>query len=120
MNLQGRYSRPVGPGELGAMLNYSWTSKVPTTLLNNDPGLLKAVQHDWRTSVGLLNATLDYRLPEQGLTFSAFATNLTDKHYQRYALTFAAPAETAYGYTGITLAPRMYGFSIRKSFGAGE
>ena len=120
INLQGSYTHPVGPGDLGATLNYSWTSKVPTTLLNNDPSLSKAVQRDWRTSVGLLNATLDYKLPEHGLTFSAFATNLANKHYQRYALTFAAPAATAYGYTGISLAPRMYGVSIRKSFGNGE
>ncbi|MDB5446351.1 MAG: hypothetical protein JWQ97_1668 [Phenylobacterium sp.] len=119
LDIAGRYTHPVGPGEAAVTLDYNWTSKVPTTLLNNDPSLSPSLQHDWRTAIGLLNATLEYRLPEQGLTFTVFASNLTNEHYQRYAFTFASPP-APWGYTGVTLAPRMYGITIRKSFGGGE
>jgi iron complex outermembrane receptor protein len=109
------YTHPVGPGDLTFAANYQWTSKIPTTPFNDDPSLPRDLQNYWRTPVGLLNATLSYHLPDQGLTFTLFATNLTDVHWQRLSLTLAP-----FGYPGVTEAPRMYGLTIRKSFGSGD
>jgi len=117
VDIGGHYSHDLGPGVGTLTLDYNWTSEVPTTALNSDPSLSPALQREWRTAVGLLDATFEYRLPDQGLTFTVFATNLTDVHYQRFAFTFNNPP---LGYTGVTLAPRMYGISIRKSFGPRE
>ena len=112
-NIGGRYVFPAGPGELAIQGNYAWRDKIPTTRLNNDPRLSPTLAHEWRRSIGLLNASVDYSLPETGWTFTVFATNLTDKHYQTYSLTLPN-----YGFTGMTQEPQMYGVSIRKTFGA--
>ena len=111
-NIGGRYAFPVGPGELAVQANYAWRDKIRTTLLNNDPRLDPALAREWRKSIGLLNGSIDYTLPDKGLTLTVFATNLTNKKYQTYALTLPN-----YGFTGITQEPRMYGISIRKTFG---
>ncbi|MDB5425921.1 MAG: hypothetical protein JWQ29_3337 [Phenylobacterium sp.] len=111
-NLGARYAVPVGPGELAVQGNYAWRGKTPTTILNNDPVLSPAIAKEWRRSIGLVNASVEYSLADLGLTVSAFATNLTNKHYQTNALTLPN-----YGFTGITQEPRMYGVSLRKTFG---
>jgi iron complex outermembrane receptor protein len=114
-NLGARYEWALGPGEAAVQGNYAWRGKIPTTILNNDPQLAPALAAEWRKSIGLLNASVEYTLPDQGWTFSVFATNLTNKHYQTYALTLPN-----YAFTGITQEPRMFGVSIKKTFGSGE
>jgi len=111
-DIGANYTTPIGPGELGLSASYSWRSRIPTTILNDDPGLPDALQKEWRQSVGLVNASVEYTLPDMGLTLTAFATNLANKHYQVQQQTF-----TAYGYTGVTQEPRMWGVSVRKTFG---
>jgi iron complex outermembrane recepter protein len=111
-DLAARYLLPIGEGELGLSANYSYKSKIPTTILNDDPRIPRALQDEWRESIGVVNATIDYHLPDSGLTVAVFATNLLDKEYQSQSLTFGT-----YGYTGTTEQPRMWGVSVRKSFG---
>ncbi len=113
LNLGGRYEFPLGPGQAAIQANYSWHDRTPTTILNNDPALLPSLAAEWRRPIGLVNGSIEYRLPQQGITLSLFATNLLDKHYQVYALTLPN-----YGFTGMTMEPRMFGFSVKKSFGA--
>src|SRR5690606_7636157 len=110
--LGARYVRPVGPGELALDVDWAWRGKIPTTPQNNDPAIPRALQDEWRESIGLLNAAISYELPDMGLTLTAFATNLLDEEYQRQSLSF-----NTFGYTGQTQEPRMYGVSIRKTFG---
>ena len=112
-NIGGRYAFPLGSGEGAIQANYAWHGRTPTTVLNNDPALLPSLAAEWRQPIGLVNASIEYRLPQQGITLSLFATNLFDKHYQVYALTLPN-----YGFTGMTMEPRMFGFSVKKSFGA--
>lgn len=112
-NIGARYAFTAGPGEISVQGNYAWHSEIPTTVLNNDPALNPALAHSWRQAIGLLNASIDYNMPKQGLTFSIFATNLADKHYQTASLSLPN-----YGFTGMTQEPRMYGVTVRKSFGA--
>jgi outer membrane receptor protein involved in Fe transport len=64
--------------------------------------------------VGLLNARVDYSLPDQGVTLAVFATNLANKHYANigtsdlyysFGLLFATAQE-----------PRMWGVQLTKEF----
>ena len=112
-NIGGRYVMPsVGPGDIGISANYAWRGRIPTTIINNDPAIPANLQDKWRRPIGLLNASLDYKLVDRGLTFTIFATNLTNKRYELQGLTFLT-----YGYTAVTQEPRMWGVSVRKTFG---
>ncbi|MDB5447159.1 MAG: hypothetical protein JWQ97_2476, partial [Phenylobacterium sp.] len=121
-NIGGRYvMRSVGPGDLGVSANYSWLSRIPINPINSEqitptpvPLPPLSLVRQINGSIGLLNASLDYTIPDKGLTVSLFSTNLLNKKYQRYSLTFASPA---YGFTADPGEPRMYGISIRKAFG---
>ncbi|MDB5445264.1 MAG: hypothetical protein JWQ97_581 [Phenylobacterium sp.] len=116
-NLGGRYVMDLGPGQVGVSANYAWTGKTAVTPLNRDPALPQSLIDEFAAAHGLLNASLDYTLADQGLTFSVFATNLTNETYRNYALTFAG-APFPYGVTTTTQEPRMWGVSVRKTFGA--
>jgi outer membrane receptor protein involved in Fe transport len=65
----------------------------------------------WDQAIGLLNANVDYTIPNHGLTLSVFATNLLDKQYQLQSLSLP------FAYTGQTQEPRIWGVSVRKTFG---
>jgi iron complex outermembrane recepter protein len=115
-NIGGRYEREVGPGVMGAQLDYNWRDKtnqnaITTSALFNmsAPGL----QDKLYASVGLLNGRLDYTMPDKGVTVALFVTNLLDKHYQTVGL-FQAALGIA---TADTQAPRMFGLNITKTFG---
>jgi iron complex outermembrane recepter protein len=112
-NVGGRYERDLGPGRLGGQLDWSWRDKTNLTRLNTDVlfpiDLIKKVNGP----VGLLNARLDYNLPNNGVTVALFATNLLNKHYQTFSL-FSGALGIA---TAQTEEPRMFGVSVRKSFG---
>jgi iron complex outermembrane receptor protein len=114
-DIGGRYEFDVGPGQLAFQADYSWRDALPRTVLSVDPAISPTLVNQWFGSVGLVNARAEYHLPEQGVTIAIFATNLADKHYQTASL--GLPGGT---YTGQTQEPRMYGISIRKSFGGGE
>jgi iron complex outermembrane receptor protein len=118
-DIGGRYEHAAGPGVLAFQADYSWSAAIPQTILdvnlhNVAPFEAQALANEWMGPVGLVNARIDYTVRDLGLTFSLFATNLFDKHYQVYALTLTDL------YIGATQEPRMVGFSVRKSFGGGE
>src|SRR5690606_23977809 len=94
--------------------DYAWRDKTPITRLTRDTAIPLALQEEFNESRGLLNARIEYLLPEMGLTFGAFATNLTDERYQRASLSAANAGGVA---AGPPADPRMYGVSIRKTFG---
>jgi iron complex outermembrane recepter protein len=112
-NIGGRYVIPsVGPGDIGLSANYAWHSKTNTNVLNFDPRISTSLQNEWRASRGLLNASIDYTLAQYGATISVFATNLTNEKYQVQGVTLP------FGFQGVTQEPRMWGVSVRKTFGS--
>jgi iron complex outermembrane receptor protein len=114
-SLSGRYEHEVGPGTLGFGLDWSWREHPVYNKLNlNDFALFPfAVQKKYLPSIGLLNARIDYHMPEQGLTMSFFMTNVLDSTYQ-----VVSEFSKALGVgTAITQDPRMFGFQIKKTFG---
>jgi len=114
LNFGARYSFEVGPGDLTLSADYAYRSDVPVTPLNRDPTMPLALQEEFYDSVGLVNARVDYDLRDSGLTFSIFATNLTDEHYQRVSIS----GNNAGGVqNGVTQEPRYYGISVRYRFG---
>jgi iron complex outermembrane receptor protein len=109
----GRYEHEVGAGRLGGQLDWSWREKPPTTVLNADPRN-QALLDSINGSVGLLNARVDYTLPDKGITLAVFATNLTNKHYA------AVGTSNLYYSFGLLYAtaqePRMWGVQLTKEF----
>jgi iron complex outermembrane receptor protein len=116
VDIGARYVHAVGPGEAAIQADWSYHSDTPQTILNVDPTVKAAIPgivNSWYQSVGIVNARLEYNLPDRGLTVALFATNLLDKHYQTFSLTLP-------GFnTGITQEPRMFGIQVKQSFGGG-
>jgi iron complex outermembrane receptor protein len=110
----GRYVVPLPVGAVSVDADYSWHSKIPANSLNEIPWVSTAIQDSWRQAIGLLNVNLSYELPDQGLIFTAFGTNVTNKHYQVQGLTF-----NTFGTTGYTQDPAMWGVSVKLSLGGG-
>jgi len=109
-----RYERQVGPGELGGQLDWTWRGKLGLNPLNANPSVA-ALNAEWADSVGLLNGRIDYTLRDQGVTIALFATNLLNKKYQTTGIDLFGALGVA---VGVTNEPRMWGLSIRKSFGS--
>ena len=75
----------------------------------------RSILLEMREARTLVNARADYALPDMGLTVSVWATNLFDEEYQIPNIDLTAN----FGLLGgITQEPRMYGLTIRKTFGA--
>lgn len=124
-SLGARYETPVGPGKLAVQADWSWVDgaqpsdrlinpAIPAALIDSfvSPCYNGACTNG-RASVGLLNGTIDYRL-DNGLTVGFFVTNLLDERYQVAAID---PSGLGGVITGISAEPRMWGFTIRKTFG---
>ncbi|MEZ5707971.1 MAG: TonB-dependent receptor [Blastomonas sp.] len=112
-SLTGRYTVAAGPGDLSVQADWAWHGKNYISPRLADPLVPFALQQSLADSVGLLNARIDYELPEYGVTASLFATNLLDKEYQVSSISQASSGLQ----TGITQEPRMWGFQLRKTFG---
>jgi iron complex outermembrane receptor protein len=116
VDIGGRYAHAIGPGEAAIQADWSYHSDIPQTILNVDPTVKAAIPgivNSWYQAVGIVNARLEYNLPDRGLTIAFFATNLLDKHYQTFSLTLP-------GFnTGVTQEPRMFGIQVKQSFGGG-
>jgi iron complex outermembrane receptor protein len=124
-SLSGRYERELGPGTIGVQADWAWQggAKPPPRL--QDPNLPAFVVNSLVSGVnnfavgtkelGLLNARLDYEVPDQGLTFALFATNALDKTVRYYTLNQSALGGVQAAVTG---EPRMWGVQVRKTFGA--
>jgi iron complex outermembrane receptor protein len=116
LDVGGRYTHAFGPGEIAFQADYSWNAAAPQNALSVYPGTPPSVLAQWYQDIGLVNGRIDYSLPDKGITFSLFATNLLNKHWQTVALGFIGSGSD-YGYTGQTQEPQMWGVSFRKSFG---
>ena len=125
-SLGARYEHAAGPGVVGVQADWSWTdgARPPPRLAN--PGIPLALLDKFvspctggacangRASVGLLSASAEYKMEDKGLTVGVFATNLLNKRYQ---VTGNDPSNLGGIITGITAEPRMWGVTLRKSFG---
>jgi iron complex outermembrane recepter protein len=121
--LGARYELAIGPGELALQADWSWRDGAQPTARLVDPALpasltdeLVALQSGagGRASLSLLNLRADYQLPDNGLTFSLWATNALDEEYQ---IPGVAQPNLGGVFQAITGEPRMWGVSVRKSFG---
>jgi iron complex outermembrane receptor protein len=106
-----RYELDAGPGKLGGQLDWAWQGKTPQTKLDGDPGAPTAFENSLFADRGLLNARVDYTLPDHQITVALFSTNLLDKHYM------TATLPSTYGLPEVPGEPRMWGVSVRKAFG---
>jgi iron complex outermembrane receptor protein len=125
-NLGARYEMDLGPGRLGLQADAAYTGKRPltattqATIINVIPNLTEraAVREtllEHREARTLVNARAEYTMEDLGLTVSVWATNLFDKEYQIPNIDLTAN----FGLLGgITQEPRMYGLTVRKTFGA--
>jgi iron complex outermembrane receptor protein len=109
-----RYERPIWDGVAAAQLDYSWRGKLPMTVINNQIQVPDAIEEEANRAVGLLNGRVEYKRADLGLTGSIWVTNLTNEHYGYLGISA--------GFTGgighlITQEPRMWGVTIRKTFG---
>jgi len=109
-SVSGRYVVPTGAGDLGFQADWYWQSEdnfFETTVLQDSVS-----QDDY----GLLNARIDYDMPEKGMNFAVFAKNLTDEEYRVAAIEFAG----AFGYNvAMTGDPLTWGVQFTKRFGGG-
>src|SRR5262249_28763689 len=105
----------VGPGDLGAQLDYAWHDKIPSTVLSAVPvAAVQSTINDMNAARGLLSGRVDYTLPETGLTFAVFGTNLANEKYDTEVANLLG--FTGY-YSAAAAEPRMWGVSVRKTFG---
>ena len=109
-SVSGRYVVPTGAGDLGFQADWYWQSEdnfFETTVLQDSVS-----QDDY----GLLNARIDYDMPEYGINFAVFGKNLTDEDYRVAAIEFAP----AFGYNvAMTGDPLTWGVQFTKRFGGG-
>jgi len=109
-SVSGRYVVPTGSGDLGFQADWYWQSEdnfFETTVLQDSVS-----QEDY----GLLNARIDYDMPEKGMNFAVFAKNLTDEEYRVAAIEFSG----AFGYNvAMTGDPLTWGVQFTKRFGGG-
>jgi len=105
----------VGPGTLGLQADVSYRGAIPLTPLNEDPNTPMAIQRSINGAVTLLNARMDYHVPDWGLTLSLWATNLTNVKWGYQGITSAYTGALG---TEVVQPPRTFGVTIRKSFGA--
>ena len=113
-SIGGRYEHDLGPGKIAGELDWTWRSHNNLSPLHIDPLFSVDLQRQLNSSIGLLNARVEYNIQDLGLSFAFFATNLLDKHYQTQAL-LSGPLGIG---TAQTQEPRMWGFSVVKRFGA--
>ena len=123
--LGARYEHRFGWGIVAGQLDYTWTGKRTLNALNDitfnmapsaTKTLIESVEAQNEAAYGLLNLHLDYTLPEHQITVGLFITNLTDEQYAIHSFSFTSSGIGLV--TGQVQAPRMWGFTLRKAFGA--
>lgn len=110
----GRYEHPLGPGVIGLQADYSIRGALPINNLTRDAIEPIALQRQIAGFVGLVNARIDFHIPDQGLTFALWGTNLGNR---KWAFQSLPSAFTGGMGTILPQAPLMFGFSVRKAFG---
>ncbi|MDB5425922.1 MAG: hypothetical protein JWQ29_3338 [Phenylobacterium sp.] len=113
-NVGARYELDAGPGRLGVQADVNIFSRTPLTALTNEALVPDSYEKFVRKGRQLVSARIDYEIPDMGLLVAVWATNLTNEHYQAATIPVAANGGL---YNGLTREPRMYGVTLRKSFG---
>lgn len=113
-DLGGRYQAALGPGVLALQADYHAYSRFPQILPATLTPSLRDLAEEFGRGHALVNARIEYSLPDRGVTFSVFGTNLTDERYQFGG---SGGPVTSGVYTGLTQEPRMFGVSVRATFG---
>jgi iron complex outermembrane receptor protein len=113
-DINARYDIDVGSGVMGFTLDYALRGRIPVTLVTNQAQVPDALEYKINSAVGLLNARIDYTIADKGLQFAVFATNLTDKVWGYEGISANYTAGVGHR---VMSAPRMWGVSVRKSFG---
>jgi len=115
-DIGARYEHAFGPGTMGVNVDANYRGKFPITPITHQAALTPQQEQFINRAVTIVNASLDYRLPDLGVTMSLFATNL---------------GGVVWGYQGISpnytggvghmymQAPREFGFTIKKTWGGG-
>jgi iron complex outermembrane receptor protein len=124
-SLSARYEHEIGPGVAGIQADWSHQSGAKPPPRLQDPNLpaliterLVAGTNNFAVAtndLGLLNLRIDYRMPDQGLTFAVFANNALDKTVLYYTLNQSALGGVQGAIVG---EPRMWGVQVRKTFGS--
>jgi len=113
-NIGGRYEHPIGPGVGAVQVDWQYIGATPVTAINHQIGVPLATEQFERRAVGLLNARLEFMLPEQGLTVAVWGSNLGNVYYGIQGISS--------GFTGgvghyVLYPPRQIGITITKKFG---
>jgi len=114
-NLGTRYEHPIGPGIGAIEVNYQYIGNVAITPITRQYAVPLAIEQYMQRAVGLVDARIEFRLPEQGLTFSIWGSNLANVYWGREGI--SASFNAGIGHLLVS-DPRMYGITIRKTFGA--
>ena len=112
----GRWETALGEGTLAVQLDYAYTDDITPNLRRTDFQMSEELRKQFFQSVGLLNARIDYDLPQWGLNVALWSTNLNDKNYQRMGVNQTNMLNVQ---TGITNEPRMWGATLTKRFSGG-
>ena len=113
-SLGGRYEHALGPGVGSIQLDYQYIGRIPLTPLNNQALVPDAVELQEQRAIGLVNGRLEYRFTDLELSLAIWCRNCTNVIWGREGISA--------GFTGgvghqTMQAPRMFGFTVRKTFG---
>ncbi len=120
--LTGRYETEMAGNQLGLQADLSHAGRIPLTVLSAEPGVDDAIERRMRQPIDLLNARVDYTFTDSGVTLGLFATNLLNKQYaQHSSSTGVGINQSGNGgvYAAIVREPRIWGASLRMTFGGG-
>lgn len=98
-----------GHGSLTPRLDWAYRSSIESNAINNTPGFMMGHVN----AVGLLNARLTYRSPDEDWEASLAVTNVTDKFYYINKYDREAGFNTVFGQPG---RPREWMVSIKRKF----
>ena len=98
-----------GHGSLTPRLDWAYRSSIESNAINNTPGFTMGHVN----GVGLLNARLTYRSPDEDWEASLAVTNVTDKFYYINKYDRQAGFNTVFGQPG---RPREWMVSIKRKF----
>jgi hypothetical protein len=96
------------------MADYSVRGRIPVTAVTNQAQMPDAIEYKINRAIGLVNGRIDYTIPDMGLEVGVFATNLTKVKWGWEGI--SANFTAGIGHQ-VMAAPRMYGLTIKKSFG---
>jgi len=113
-SLGARYVADVGPGHLSLQTDLWYRGKTPITVLNDLLLMPDDIEKHLQRAVRIVNARIDYEMPDSGLRVSLWSQNLFNV---KYAYKGISPGFTAGIGHAVTQAPRTWGVTVRKSFG---